>query len=36
MIQSINILDTSCKNNGIVLYYFNPNEKMFYTRKDGF
>ena len=34
MIQSINILDTSCKNNGIVLYYFNPNEKIFYTRKD--
>ena len=34
MIQSINSLDTFCKNNDIVLYYFNPNEKMFYKRKD--
>ena len=34
MIQSINDLDTFCKNNDIVLYYFNPNEKKFYTRND--
>lgn len=34
MIQSTNELDTFCKNNDIVLYYFNPNEKIFYIRDD--
>jgi len=34
MIQSINDLDAFCKNNDIILYYFNPNEKRFYTRND--
>ena len=34
MIQSINDLDAFCKNNDIILYYFNPNEKIFYTRND--
>ena len=34
MIKRINSLDKFCRERNIMLYYFNPTESKFYTRKD--
>ena len=34
MVKSINILNKFCIDNNIILYYFEPNEKMFYIRNE--
>ena len=34
IIKSINSLDNFCLERNIILYYFNPSESKFYTRKD--